>query len=195
MPPEHIVGGSFIYSLHDEARQIPSPNPTNAVGGSFIYSLHDEARQILSPNPTNPVGGSFIYSLHDEARQILSPNPTNAVGGAFIYSLQAKLPAAPSLSYFLLATRGREGKENGSPACVLCRLCLNNPRTALVGFSEFSHSLICGWNDLIEQRSERPAHPGAKGRSLDTILISPPFIVALPWPPCRTYDDERRGLR
>ena len=140
--PSAAVSGSFIPNLHDQARQIPSPNPTNAVSGSFIPNLHDQARRIPSPNPTNAVGGSFIPNLHDHARHIPSPNPTNAVGGSFIYSLQGKLPAAPSLSYSsLLATRRREGKENGSPACALCRLCLNNPPTELVGFSEFSHSL------------------------------------------------------
>ncbi len=86
------------------------------------------------------------YTAYTTRRaKIPSPNPTNAVGGSFIYSLQGKDPRLPSLSYFLLATRGREGKENGSPACVLCRLCLNNPPTALVGFSEFSHSLGSGW--------------------------------------------------
>ena len=126
-----------------------------AVGGSFIYSLHDEARQIPSPNPTNAVGGSFIPNLHDQARQIPSPHPTNAVGGSFIYSLQAKLAAAPSLFLFsLLATRGREGMENGSPACALRSLCLNNPPTALVGFSEFSHSLCRGWDLGNPERGE-----------------------------------------
>ena len=48
------IGGSFIYSLHDEARHFPSQNPTNPVGGSFIPNLHYKARHIPSPNPTNP---------------------------------------------------------------------------------------------------------------------------------------------
>ncbi len=38
----------------------------------------------------------------------------------------------PLVVFFsLLATRGREGKENGSPRAPLCRLCLNNPPTAV----------------------------------------------------------------
>ena len=37
--PPTAVGGSFIPNLHDEARQIPSPNPTNAVGPEFGHFL------------------------------------------------------------------------------------------------------------------------------------------------------------
>ena len=114
--PPRQVAGSFIYSLHDEARQIPSPNPTNAVGGSFIYSLHDQARQIRSPNPTNAVGGSFIYSLHDEARQ--DPFPESHQRSWWIVHIQPtrKGPAAPLVVLFSprdARERGKGKRESG----------------------------------------------------------------------------------
>src|SRR2546422_276851 len=61
------------------------------------------------------------------------PNPTNAVGGLFILNLPGRpVGSAPQIPPTQLVGFGETGRRCFGP----CRLSMNNPPTALVGFRE-----------------------------------------------------------
>ena len=120
----------------------PFPDPPNGKLVDRSYTAYTTRRAISLPRipPTQLVDRSYPTYTTRRARYLLRIPPTQLVDRSYTAYKQSRL--RPLVVFFsLLATRGREGKENGSPVCGLCRLCLNNPPTALVGFSEFSHSL------------------------------------------------------
>src|SRR2546422_5950868 len=77
--------------------------------------------------PTQLVDGS--YSAYKTTGITAVPNPTNAVGGWFILGLQGG--RWPSIFLF-----PRTGKHRNHLKRRLCRLSMNDPPTALVGFGK-----------------------------------------------------------
>jgi hypothetical protein len=77
-------------------------------------------------------------------------NPTNAVGGSFIFNLRKLLPAPNCFHLFSpLAREGTEEMTNGDLGPALCRLSMNDPPTALVGFELSTQCIIGFFNSLL----------------------------------------------
>ena len=99
---------------------------------------------------------SYTAYTTRRARSLPRIPPTQLVERSYTAYKQS-YPRPPRCLIFSPRDARERGKGNGSPACALCRLCLNNPPTALVGFSEFSHCLGSGWMVQAQPTQRAPS--------------------------------------
>jgi hypothetical protein len=159
IPPTQLVVRSYS-AYTDGTRR--APNPTNAVGGSFILGLQERLR--LTHPGSHQRSWWIVHTRPTRDCGSLIRNPTNAVGGSFILSLHGRdppLPESHQRSWWIVhtrPTRKTSAHSSGIPPthtrpkaeyerstnCVggirhprpvsVCRLSMNDPPTALVGF-------------------------------------------------------------